>query len=197
MISLTKAFRGLYRLCQCGCKYLIRIIDKFGNIRSFKFGHGNKGNRNGQYKIGRYFHRSSGYWYLTGIYDHYNSNKRGRIPEHIYNFTMYNKCCMLLWGVVHHKDENKENNMPWNLEGMMDINHRKLHKPLTDMSDRRCSDKECPHPETTAIRKNGTYNWYGNQKDGWICNICYQRWYDRNKRIKTIPLFRIKTHQLG
>ena len=88
----------------------------------------NKKQKNGQYKLGRYFHKSSGYWYLTMIYDHPNSNKRGRITEHIYNFTMFHKCSMLKWGIVHHLDENKENNMPWNLIGTVRKKHLVTHQ---------------------------------------------------------------------
>ena len=129
MISIRIIFRGLYRLCECGCGTLIPIINKLGRISRFKNGHGNKGIRNGQYKSGRYMH--NGYWILTMRYDHPNSNKRGRIPEHVYNFTVRNGelfCCMLPWGVIHHKDENRQNNEISNLEGMVRSNHLSHHK---------------------------------------------------------------------
>lgn len=160
--------------CKCGCGQVLFRRDSNRALRYFIKGHNSNGMGNNMYKSGRYFHKSSGYWYLTGIYDHPNSDRRGRIAEHIYNFTMFHKCCMLPWGIVHHIDENKENNMPWNLRAIMRVDHMTIH--LTkDMSDRRC--------EKCGSDKTGT-NWY-TYKDGFICNKCYMKdwWLNKMKDI--------------
>ena len=116
--------------CECSpeCQEVIKSIGRNGKPIRFYKSHGIRGQRNSNYKNGRYF--DGDYWYLTGIYDHPNSDKRDRISEHVYNFTQFNKCCMLSWGIVHHIDENKENNMPWNLQGLVNINHGILHNKL-------------------------------------------------------------------
>lgn len=122
--------------CECGCGEILSRYDKFYMKRSFIKGHSNrlkdfskyrKGINHHNYKFGRYKNQK-GYWILTGMFEYINADIRGRIREHIYFYQEYHKCCMLKWGVVHHIDENKENNMPWNLMGMMRSNHMSLHK---------------------------------------------------------------------
>ena len=77
------------------------------------------------------------------------------------------------WCVVHHRDENKENNMPWNTVTMFWNEHSIYHNPKTDMSDRRCA--QC----------DGITNadWYYNKNKELICNKCYQKEYRKNKMI--------------
>lgn len=173
-------------LIQCACGYCNEILfrrDSNRRLRKYIRGHNSKFEGNNMWICGRFFHESSGYWYLSGMYDHPNSDKKGIIAEHIYNFTIFNKCCMLPWGVVHHIDENPENNMPWNLMGMMRSDHIKLHK-IKDMSGRRC----------VKCGSDITFQWYGNEKDGLRCRKCYmKKWWDehkseinRNRRIKRI-----------
>src|SRR6478752_8450435 len=84
-----------------------------------------------------------GYWRLY-LPTYFKSNRDGRVKEHVYFFQEYYKCCLLPWAHVHHKDKNRENNMPWNLQGMMKKQHYKLHKKDRswegkDMTHRRCS----------------------------------------------------------
>jgi hypothetical protein len=184
LISITKAFRGLYRLCQCGCGKLIKIVTKNYQIRKFIVGHTgklNKGQNNGQYKSGRYFHKSSGYWYLTMMYDHPDSDGRGRIAEHIYNYTMFNKCCMLPWAIVHHIDENTDNNMPWNLQGMMRSDHTIFHETI-EMDGRRCS--KCGTDKTyIRTKKMGKRPlWKTDGKGNILCTKCENkiRWRLKN-----------------
>jgi hypothetical protein len=109
-ISITRYFKGLYRRCLCGCGELIPCVNKKRQLCNFKHGHHIRGkyarfgDKNNMWIGGRFFHKSSGYWYLSGMYDHPNANNKGLIAEHIYNFTMFNKCCMLPWGVVRKSD---------------------------------------------------------------------------------------------
>lgn len=107
-----------------------------------------------------------GYWRYQ-LPDYFSARRDGRVLEHVYNFQEYHRCCMLKWGVIHHVDENKENNMVWNLRGMTRGQHMSLHGKK-DMSSRRCfkcgSDK-------TYIQKKGTHQWHfiNNQ---YYCNKC-------------------------
>jgi hypothetical protein len=62
-----------------------------------------------------------------------NNKKFYRRPYIIF-FEQYNKCCMLKWGVVHHKDENPLNNNIENLQGMTRSQHMKLHRKGKSLS---------------------------------------------------------------
>lgn len=179
-MSLKDSFRGLYRLCKCGCKTLIRIMNKHGRIKHYEIGHywmGKFGIDNKGWKGGRY-KDNHGYWTLN-MPHYFSANSFGKVREHIYNFQEYHKCCMLKWGVIHHIDENKENNMPWNLQGMMWAKHSSIHQHnrIKDKSDRFCllCDRKA------YVDKNGHENWV-TYKDGWICNRCRDKIYYRKNK---------------
>jgi hypothetical protein len=110
------------------------------------------------------------YWYIR-IPTHIHSDKHGYVAEHVYNFTEFNRCCMLKWGIVHHKDENTENNMPWNLQGMMWGSHTQYHCKI-DTSNRRCS-------QCGGISKS---DWFYDEDGNLICRNCYfKNWYKKSK----------------
>lgn len=160
--------------CKCGCGGLLFRRDKQRRLKQYINNHANKGNQNPMWKGGRY--KSGEYWLLR-MPNLHNSNKRGYIPEHIYFFQEYHKCCLLKWGVVHHIDEHKENNMPWNLQGMMKKEHSKYHFKKNnmiqytkkDMSNRRCN--LCNN--ITQIDKKGYFRWYKNRNGKFTCQKCY------------------------
>jgi HNH endonuclease len=72
------------------------------------------------------------------IYD-MTSDYRTR-PEHIVVFETANHCCMLPWGVVHHRDFDKHNNHVNNLRGMTrsahSAYHQRIEKYLHEVSQR-------------------------------------------------------------
>src|SRR3982751_1399970 len=125
------------------------------------------GIKNKRYKFKRYFSISKGRWFIYEP-DYFSSYKGGLVFEHVYFFQEYHKCCILPWGVVHHKNFDKENNMIWNLEGMMNKNHSSLHV-TKDKSKRKC--KKC-NSNKTYVTKKGYHNWYGNKINGFICYDC-------------------------
>lgn len=181
MISIIQAFRGLYRLCQCGCKYLIRIISKSGIIRRYKKGHkirtiNQLGFNNNNWKIGRT--KRGDYWYIRVN----NEYKR----EHVYFYEQYNKLCMLDWGEVHHIDHNKENNMPWNLEGMMKGAHMILHK-IKDRTNIFCSICGSDKTYMRKLKSGSRPLWKTDGKENIICSkcSCKQNYYNN---IKTTTL---------
>lgn len=139
-LSIRQVFKGFYKLCECGCGTLINIINTKGKFAKFAYRHNfinksfNPGKRdkagwnNPNWKFGRT--RDKNYWLLT-IPGYFNSDKQDRIYEHIYFYEQYHQCCMLPWGDVHHiipVSKDYCNNMPWNLMGMTDSNHHKLHR---------------------------------------------------------------------
>lgn len=118
-LSITKYFRGLYRLCECGCGILIPCINKRYEFSRFVLGHniiGKQDKDHPMYKHGRYKER----------YKHVRINGK-QIRTHIHVFQQYHQCCMLPWGDIHHINENKLDNRIENLQGMMHGKHSSIH----------------------------------------------------------------------
>jgi hypothetical protein len=97
-------------------------------------------------------------------------------------FQEYYQCCMLPWGVVHHKDPVRKgycNNMIWNLEGMMRSKHTEIHnmgnqRHRKDLSGRRCSNPNCKNPIKIYYNDKGKERWLKDGKGGFNCQNCYQ-----------------------
>ncbi len=166
--------------CGCGqCNKIIFLRNKRGREIRFAEGHNiiflhNRGETSSHWKGGRC--KCNGYWYLK-IPGYVSSNTNGYVREHVYFYQEYHKCCMLDWGDVHHTDGNKDNNMPWNLQGMMKAEHTKLHQKK-DVSGRvclLCNSKE------TYVDRNGYKCWL-RFNDGFICYKCNAKKYNRKKQ---------------
>lgn len=164
--------------CECSpeCKDMIYESDIHGNAQRYSNGHHFKlikrpdqnGSGNYNWRGGRYF--INGYWILH-LPNYPYSDKNGNVPEHVYFYQQYHKCCMLPWGVVHHIIPVKEggSNMPWNLQGMTRSKHMKLHNPKKDMSDRIC---------IICISNQSHGNWY-IYNDKFMCKLCYMKKYKK------------------
>jgi hypothetical protein len=119
MISITKAFKGLYRLCECECGTLITCTNKKSKLGRFVVGHniiGKKGKDHPMYKHGKYVDNYP-VIRINGI----------QIRTHVYVFQEYYQCCMLPWGEVHHKDGDIHNFDITNLEGYTHGSHKRIH----------------------------------------------------------------------
>ena len=183
-ISLRRLFRGLYRLCCCGCGKLINIVDKRGRPRRFLTGHGGKGKpflfalkgeNHYNWKGGRKKHGN--YWMLL-LPDYFSVQKNGYVYEHVYNYQEYYQCCILPWGVVHHIDPVRKgycNNMVWNLIGMLRSKHITLHKKGSEGKKINMSGRFCKICKGKTRFISGYEHWYGNKENGWMCHKCYKR----------------------
>lgn len=170
--------------CECGiCHQIIFLRSKKSRITRFIAGHTSRKGKHSPDKLGHriFIH---GYWYFYWP-TYFSSYKSGYVREHVYFFQEYYKCCMLPWGVVHHiiKFTNRDdyNNMPWNLRGMMNIDHVRIHT-RENMFDRFC--KICG--SNTSDNYNSYDGWYGNKIDGWICKLCKQKEYELIKKERNI-----------
>lgn len=120
--------RPIYKFkeCQCGCGEQIEAWDySHCRERNFKNGHNGRGDRNNNWMGGRRISYQGYVLILKPSY--YKTDQHGYVREHVFIYESYHKCCMLKWGIVHHKDENKLNNSIENLEGMTRKQHNKVH----------------------------------------------------------------------
>lgn len=128
-----------------------------------------EGNKHPNWKGGRKANKE-GYQYLYKP-KYFKSRKDKYVLEHVYLFQEHYKCCMLKWGIVHHLDENPSNNEISNLIGMVKGKHQKLHREI-NMTNRICL--LCNSKTTHIKTRNNRPLWY-HYKDGYICNLCYER----------------------
>jgi hypothetical protein len=158
--------------CKCNCGRVLPKRDKQGVVREFLLNHhfnlpenlkDQWGFNNAMWKTGRT--KKGDYWYVRvdGKYE----------LEHVYFYEQFHKVCVLPWSVVHHIDENKENNMPWNTETMFWGEHTTYHSVI-DTSGRWCVRCGADH----------TYdNWFYDENRNFICRRCYNNLcYDKNKK---------------
>jgi hypothetical protein len=132
----------------------------------------NRGSESHLWKGGRGL-STQGYILASSHYEHPRASK-GRVLEHIIVYEQHNNCCLLRWANIHHKNHNKTDNRPENLEAMMIGEHTRMHMS-TIPSDRLCDN--C-HSRITSGDRNGGLNWYHNRISGigFWCSTCYQRY---------------------
>lgn len=130
------------------------------------------------YKGGRFLHL--GYWYILKP-DYYKTDKDGYVREHVYVYETFHKCCLLKWGIIHHKDGNRQNNEISNIEGIMRSNHQILHNTgrKKDMADRFCHI--CKSNKTNFNKKLNCFHWFKDE-DKFLCNNCYRKKLYHNKK---------------
>ena len=169
--------------CDCGCCQPLKTLKNHNKlITHFVQGHGvrtkdRKGFKHPNYTNGR-TKDNDGYWRIT-VPDYYCTDSHGRVREHVYNFQEYHRCCMLPWGSIHHIDENKENNMPWNLKGMTRGQHSQVHF-LQGSSDRRChmclsTTTYIDKPRKPGLKPTQHWRHLKDDKVNWYCQKCYDR----------------------
>lgn len=110
--------------CNCNCGGLIFRHNGHGRIHRYIKGHQAKGDLHYDYKgevSGAYGYR------LTFRPNHKFANPNGYVRTHRIVFEEYHQCCLLPYGVVHHIDENKNNNEISNLMGMTTKQHKTFH----------------------------------------------------------------------
>lgn len=203
MISIIRAFRGLYRLCQCGCGILIKIVTKHYQIRSFVTGH------HGRLRIGNKHHNWKGgiktdeFGYIL-IYKPYCvfAYSDGYVRQHryimyIYLSTLNGKPTYIPNNIeIHHKNGITNDNRIDNLQMVTKKEHGKItvitnpnaFKSI-DTSGYFCSDPDCEHPYITNKTSKGSFRWFGDGKGGHLCSACYQRFDRKRKKLMKINQF--------
>ena len=115
-------------------KKLGRIkISMLNKVYWLKISKGNLfGEKNGNWKGGKWICKTTGEIILSGKYKCPYSNDRGRVKEHKYIWWKYykNKKPILKGEVIHHKNQNRGDNSIKNLKKMKRSEHTKLHNKL-------------------------------------------------------------------
>ena len=113
------------KLCECGCGQQIDRFNKWGYERRYTHGHNRRGKVSGRYKGYKQIDRKG--YVLRWAPKHHFANSSNYVREHRLVFEETYNCCVLPWADIHHKDGNKQNNSPANLEAMMHDAHSATH----------------------------------------------------------------------
>jgi hypothetical protein len=114
----------------------------------------------------------SSHGYVLVYHPKHRSAKRGYVSEHRLVYETFHQCCLLRWGVVHHKDGNRQNNHISNLEGMTQAMHTRIHTTYYHLELRytgRC--KQCGSKHITRKRRR-----YDKPIVPFRCNDCFRKW---------------------
>jgi hypothetical protein len=118
-------FAAPLKKCECGCDEMIPSITISGKQARFKHGHNSRGENNPMYnggvRIGKY---------VSIITDEKHIN--GRLKTKYYHRMVMEQVLGRKLNPdedVHHKDKNKFNNDPSNLEVILKSEHTKFHNP--------------------------------------------------------------------
>jgi HNH endonuclease len=119
--------------CACGCKQKRLKYDRRGRERQFINGHQSKETRFKKGQKHPWYDRKyvDGNGYIK-IYkpDHHFSDSKGYVKEQRLVYEQHNNCNLLPWALVHHKNENKQDNRIENLEVMNRSTHTRTHNPI-------------------------------------------------------------------
>jgi hypothetical protein len=166
--------------CACGfCEEFTTKCDSRGRPRNFIASHTSRGSNNANYKNGRT--KSLGYCIISTRKDHHTGERHyGRVREHIAIFEETHNCCLLDWGVVHHRDGVKSNNIWYNLQGMTLPQHTRLHQ-LKDMTNRKCSrcGSENTHGQKRATGIKTCWHVDKINLGYFVCTKCYAKQHHR------------------
>jgi hypothetical protein len=121
-----------------------------------------KGPNHPSWKGGRQLN-SNGYWVIWCPY-HPDSNSKGYVFEHRLIMEEHIGRFLLNEEIVHHIDENRQNNEISNLQLINRDQHMKIHYKI-DMSNRICS---------RCDRNWSKYDWF-KRPEGLICKKCYDK----------------------
>jgi hypothetical protein len=148
----------------CGCGVITTLRSKQRKGRRYMLGH--------QLCRLRRYKKWNGYWMVRRP-NHLFANQNGYVLEHRLVHEEYHKCCLLPWTIVHHKDGDKENNDPSNLEPMLINHHNRLHnigRQHTIPGTRVCMD--CGSKTTYHRPRSGYPEWRRVDNAQWRCKRC-------------------------
>lgn len=165
---LNYIFKWGYCWCGCGTElpslrykwWIRRYISNHKNIGKF-------GKYSAHYKTGVTEDKSRGYATIIRRHHKYRDN-RNRVYLHRYLKELDLGYYLTPEYDVHHKNEDKRDNSPENLEVLLKGDHTREHNPVVDMSGRKCLLCGIKYEERSESNKR---QWY-KYKKGYICTAC-------------------------
>lgn len=172
MVVVEDTIHSDLKLCECGCGTLIPKINTRGKPARFKWGHNAVGAGSWLWKGGRK-KETKGYITVKAPW-HLAAGEDGYILEHRLIYEEYYKCCLLPWGVIHHRNGKTDDNRVENLEGMLQSRHREIHKQLFREKSKNWKCVLCGRTSTfySNLKRQ---KWYKNEKKEPICAACYEK----------------------
>lgn len=152
----------------CGCGKTTKIYRGIPN--KYIHGHNSAGMNGPGYNNGTKT-TTSGYKQIF-LPDHPNAEKSGYVSIHIYVMTRKLGRFLKKGEVVHHIDENPNNNNPDNLQLFSSQAEHIRHHMKKDMTDRKCVI--CNGNKTWTDNKQYQH-WYNHEDGGFICSYCYKK----------------------
>lgn len=182
--------------CQCPCSTEIDIFSpkskgrRVGYLRRFlNSAHALKarnqtGENNSQWKGAQPRQDKDGYWLIHSP-DHPNRNNENKvflhrlIYEHYLSILFDEQVYLPKGSEIHHINKNKEDNSLINLQFMPTRReHKKEHRKNYD----GVICKTCGSSKTGIRKESGTPRWFGNEIDGYDCELCNKKqYYIKNK----------------
>ncbi|MDR4491344.1 MAG: HNH endonuclease [Candidatus Nitrosocosmicus sp.] len=181
-VKVLKKFEPfILGFCKCGCGTEISVRSQtHRTLQQYVQYHHSKGANNWKWK-GRMLDKD-GYTLIKRPFHPY-TDTRGYVRHHRLVIEQYLTIkfgipiYLLPYFVVHHKDNNKQNNVLSNLEILTKRQHDSL--PRLDMTNRKCI--LCN--KGTYIDKEGQPRWY-RYEDGHICSVCNWQVKSKLKKFK-------------
>lgn len=165
---LNHSFKWGY--CWCGCDTELPSLRYKWYLRRYIVNHKNRGKYgrdSSNYKTGIMEDKLRGYSTIFRRHHKYK-DKRHRVYLHRYLKELDLGYYITPEYDVHHKDGNKRNNSPENLEVLLRGDHTREHNPVIDMTGRTCLLCGIKFEERKESNKR---QWY-EYKTGFICSAC-------------------------
>lgn len=176
------------------CKTEIPLKNRHGDPQKYCKGHENKlknptwidnrREKHPNWKGGEKYHQG----YKLILRSNYpRTQNNGYVLEHVLVYEEYYRCCLLPQIKIHHKDGNRSNNDPLNLEPMPQSKHAKVHHFLEGRrvieGSRKCVDCGSDKTKMKKYKDYEVAEWYvvDRKNNLFRCKKCYMRVYDSRR----------------
>jgi hypothetical protein len=163
---------------------MIHSVQNNGQKAKFKFRHFGKVENSSNWKGGKLYNRSGGYISIFKP-DHPFCDSLGYVKEHRLIYEQYYNCCLLKNVDIHHINKIKIDNKIQNLQPVYKKLHQHIHRKGLKFVDHSKTVCLLCNSKTTSFNNKGTPMW-NKYQDGYRCDKCYKKDYNKGYRKKKI-----------